>query len=128
MRKISRPSARTARSSSAASEVVRASPSDVLRRLIRVLRRGIEVLQRGEPVLRRLRRLVRLVGRPSRYSDGCSKYSQKSGFILPTSEGESRELRIRSVVRPDRLQADLLDRLGLRLPERLRISPAQAPM
>ncbi len=31
-----------------------------------------------------------------------------------------RELRIRCVVRPDKAQAMLLDRLGLRLPERLR--------
>jgi hypothetical protein len=32
-----------------------------------------------------------------------------------------RELRIRCVVRPEKAQAMLLDRLGLRLPERLRV-------
>ena len=37
--------------------------------------------------------------------------------------GPGKEMRIRCVVRPDRVQAALLDRLGLRLPERLRIPP-----
>ena len=39
--------------------------------------------------------------------------------VLPTVEG--RELRLRCVVRPDPAQAALLDRLGLELPQRLRI-------
>lgn len=41
--------------------------------------------------------------------------------VLPTAETPQRELRLRCVVRPDRAQAALLDRLGLRLPERLRM-------
>jgi transposase len=41
--------------------------------------------------------------------------------VLPTATVPQRELRLRCVVRPDRAQAALLDRLGLRLPERLRI-------
>jgi hypothetical protein len=44
---------------------------------------------------------------------------QSTDVILPTADG--RELRLRCVVRPDRSQAVLLDRLGLELPERLRI-------
>ena len=42
-------------------------------------------------------------------------------IVLPTAESSSRELRIRCVVRPDASQAQLLDRLGLRLPQRLMI-------
>lgn len=53
---------------------------------------------------------------------------RSADVVLPTAEIEPRELRIRCVVRPDRAQALLLDRLGLRLPERLRISPTQAQM
>jgi transposase len=53
---------------------------------------------------------------------------RSADIVLPTAEVESRELRLRCVVRPDRTQALLLDRLGLRLPERLRILPAQAEM
>ena len=49
-------------------------------------------------------------------------------IVLPTAELEPRELRLRCVVRPDRAQALLLDRLGLRLPTRLRISPSNAEM
>ena len=41
-------------------------------------------------------------------------------IVLPLAE-QSRELRIRCVVRPEPAQQALLDRLGLRLPERLRI-------
>jgi transposase len=41
-------------------------------------------------------------------------------IVLPTTTVPQRELRIRCIVRPDRAQAALLDRLGLRLPERLR--------
>jgi transposase len=45
---------------------------------------------------------------------------ESADIILPTAEAHSRELRLRCVVRPDKTQAALLDRLGLRLPERLR--------
>jgi transposase len=41
--------------------------------------------------------------------------------VLPLPDASRRELRIRCVVRPDRSQALLLERLGLKLPERLRI-------
>ena len=44
---------------------------------------------------------------------------QSTDIVLPTEDG--RELRLRCVVRPDAAQAALLDRLGLELPERLRI-------
>ena len=43
---------------------------------------------------------------------------QSTDVVLPTTDG--RELRIRCVVRPDKAQAALLDRLGLSLPERVR--------
>ena len=43
---------------------------------------------------------------------------QSTDVVLPTTDG--RELRLRCVVRPDKAQAALLDRLGLRLPERVR--------
>jgi transposase len=45
---------------------------------------------------------------------------QSTDIILPLATSPARELRLRCVVRPDRSQAMLLDRLGLRLPERLR--------
>jgi hypothetical protein len=45
---------------------------------------------------------------------------QSTDVVLPLAEDPSRQLRIRCVVRPDPAQALLLDRLGLRLPERLR--------
>jgi transposase len=41
--------------------------------------------------------------------------------VLPTATAPQRELRLRCVVRPDRAQAALLDRLGLRIPQRLRM-------
>ena len=44
---------------------------------------------------------------------------QSTDVVLPTADG--RELRLRCVVRPDAAQAALLDRLGLDLPQRLRI-------
>ena len=44
---------------------------------------------------------------------------QSTDIVLPTTDG--REMRLRCVVRPDLAQARLLDRLGLDLPERLRI-------
>ena len=51
------------------------------------------------------------------------KRIQSTDVVLPTEDG--RELRLRCIVRPDAAQAALLDRLGLDLPERLRIrSPA----
>jgi transposase len=45
---------------------------------------------------------------------------QSADIVLPTAETPNREIRIRCVVRPAKAQALLLDRLGLRLPERLR--------
>ena len=46
---------------------------------------------------------------------------QSTDVVLPTADDSGRELRIRCVVRPDAAQAALLDRLGLDLPERLRL-------
>lgn len=46
---------------------------------------------------------------------------QSTDVVLPTCTATQCELRLRCVVRPDRAQAALLDRLGLRLPERLKI-------
>jgi len=48
---------------------------------------------------------------------------QSTDVVLPTTDG--REMRLRCVVRPDLAQARLLDRLGLDLPERLRV---QSPL
>ena len=48
---------------------------------------------------------------------------QSTDVVLPLAEDPRREIRLRCIVRPDRAQALLLDRLGLRLPERLRIPP-----
>jgi transposase len=45
---------------------------------------------------------------------------QSTDVVLPLSDPPGREIRIRCVVRPDKAQAMLIDRLGLRLPERLR--------
>jgi len=45
---------------------------------------------------------------------------QSTDVVLPLADEPGRELRIRCIVRPDKAQAMLLDRLGLRLPERLR--------
>lgn len=42
--------------------------------------------------------------------------------VLPLAQEPARELRLRCVVRPDKAQALLLQRLGLRLPERLRVA------
>jgi transposase len=53
---------------------------------------------------------------------------QSTDIVLPLADGSGREMRIRCIVRPDRAQAALLDRLGLGLPERLRIPPAMARM
>ena len=41
-------------------------------------------------------------------------------IVLPLVDDSKRELRLRCVVRPDREQELLLQRLGLTLPERLR--------
>lgn len=49
-------------------------------------------------------------------------------IVLPTATSPQRELRLRCVVRPDRAQAALLQRLGLRLPERLRMPVAAHKM
>jgi transposase len=42
-------------------------------------------------------------------------------IVLPLAETNQRELRIRCVVRPDKAQAILLERLGLTLPQRLKV-------
>jgi hypothetical protein len=49
---------------------------------------------------------------------------QSTDVVLPTEDG--RELRLRCIVRPDAAQAALLDRLGLALPQRLRVPPSVA--
>jgi transposase len=49
---------------------------------------------------------------------------QSTDVVLPLADDPRRHVRIRCVVRPDPAQALLLDRLGLRLPERLRPPPA----
>jgi len=48
--------------------------------------------------------------------------------VLPLGDLSGREVRIRCVIRPDRAQAVLLDRLGLRLPERLKLRGPMAEM
>lgn len=53
---------------------------------------------------------------------------QSTDLVLPLAEDPSRKLRIRCVVKPDQAQALLLDRLGLRLPERLRPPPSIGQM
>jgi transposase len=53
---------------------------------------------------------------------------ESTDVVLPLANEPGRELRIRCVVRPDKAQAMLLDRLGLRLPERLRLPPRIAEM
>ncbi len=53
---------------------------------------------------------------------------QSTDIILPTATVPQRELRLRCVVRPDRAQAALLQRLGLHLPERLRMPLAAHKM
>jgi transposase len=49
------------------------------------------------------------------------KRIRSTDVVLPTAADPKTELRIRCVVRPDPAQATLLDHLGLRLPERLKI-------
>ncbi len=48
--------------------------------------------------------------------------------VLPTATNPARELRIRCVVRPDPSQSFLLDRLGIRIPQRLRETPFATKM
>jgi transposase len=47
---------------------------------------------------------------------------RSTDVVLPLTQDPARELRLRCVVRPDKAQAILLQRLGLRLPERIRIA------
>jgi transposase len=47
-------------------------------------------------------------------------------IVLPLADGSKREIKLRCIVRPDREQQLLLQRLGLTLPERLR-PPAGTP-
>jgi transposase len=49
---------------------------------------------------------------------------QSVDVVLPLADEPRRALRLRCVVRPAKAQALLLDRLGLRLPKRLRPPPA----
>jgi transposase len=53
---------------------------------------------------------------------------QSTDVVLPLADEPDRELRVRCIVRPDKAQAMLLDRLGLRLPERLRTPPSMREM
>ncbi len=53
---------------------------------------------------------------------------QSTDVILPIASDPIRELRIRCVVRPDKAASHLLQRLGLRLPERLRPATAAIGM
>jgi len=57
---------------------------------------------------------------PRRILDELARI-HSTDVVLPTATAPQRDLRLRCVVRPDRSQAALLDRLGLYLPERLRI-------
>ena len=50
---------------------------------------------------------------------------QSTDVVLPLVDEAKHEARFICVVRPDRAQAALLDRLGLRLPERLRSSASR---
>jgi transposase len=53
---------------------------------------------------------------------------QSTDVVLPLADDPAHDVRIRCVVRPDKAQAFLLDRLGLRLPERLRAPAAVTEM
>ncbi|ACY18434.1 hypothetical protein [Haliangium ochraceum] len=50
---------------------------------------------------------------------------RSADLVLPLATTPAREMLLRSVVRPDRSQAALLDRLGLRLPTRLQLPSTQ---
>jgi len=47
---------------------------------------------------------------------------RSTDVVLPLTQDPAHELRLRCVVRPDKAQAILLQRMGLRLPERIRIA------
>ena len=47
---------------------------------------------------------------------------RSTDVVLPLTQDPTRELRLRCVVRPDKAQTILLQRMGLRLPERIRIA------
>jgi len=47
---------------------------------------------------------------------------RSTDVVLPLTQDPARELRLRCVVRPDKAQAILLQRMGLSLPERIRIA------
>jgi transposase len=51
---------------------------------------------------------------------------QSADVVLPLADHPGREMRLRCVVRPEPHQAALLDRLGLRLPQRLKPLPSIA--
>lgn len=53
---------------------------------------------------------------------------QSTDVVIPVADSSGREVRLRCVVRPEKAQAALLDRLGLRLPERLKIPPTVGKM
>jgi transposase len=53
---------------------------------------------------------------------------QSTDIVIPLADSSGKEVRIRCVVRPDADQAILLDRLGLALPERLRIPSPMSKM
>ena len=69
---------------------------------------------------------ARLGDSPRTILTECSRI-QAADIVLPLADASQRALRIRCVVRPDRPQALLLQRLGLTLPERLR-APQTAGM
>ena len=46
---------------------------------------------------------------------------QSADVVIPTTADPARELRLRCVVRPEKAQRQLLEYLGLRLPDRLRM-------
>jgi transposase len=56
------------------------------------------------------------------------RHIQSVDVVLPTLTNPPRQLLIRCVVRPDRSQAILLDRMGIVLPQRLRQAPLVAKM
>jgi transposase len=64
------------------------------------------------------------LGNSPRTTLGELRQLASADIVLPTAEPNSREIRLRCVVRPDKAQATLISRLGLRLPERLRPAPA----
>jgi len=53
---------------------------------------------------------------------------KSTDVVLPLADAPGRDIRIRCVVRPEKHQAALIDRLGLSLPERLRIPPGCSKM